>query len=118
MDNPQPPVQSPQGNGVDAKTIAILVWIGTIFFGFIPSLIVFLIRKDDEFLLDHTREALNWSITTAIAWLSGVVLSFILIGFLVFPVVLICNLIFCIMGAVKASNNQPFRAPFALRLIK
>lgn len=120
MENDQPPVPSPRPapGELDGKTIAILVWLGTIFFGFIPSLVVFLIRKDDEFLLDHTKEALNWSITTAIAWLCGVVFSFLLIGFLFFPLIILCNLIFCIMGAVKASNNQRFRVPVSLRLIK
>lgn len=120
MENSQPPVPSPRPSSgeLDGKTIAVLVWIGTIFFGFIPSLVVFLIKKDDEFLLDHTREALNWSITTAIGWACGVVLSFMLIGFLVFPLIILCNLIFCIMGAVKASNSQYFRVPISLRLLK
>ncbi|MBS1154991.1 MAG: hypothetical protein H6R07_915 [Proteobacteria bacterium] len=120
MENDQPPVPSPRPapGELDGKTIAILVWLGTIFFGFIPSLVVFLIRKDDEFLLDHTKEALNWSITTAIGWLCGVVFSFLLIGFLFFPLIILCNLVFCIMGAVKASNNQRFRVPVSLRLIK
>lgn len=116
MENPPQP--APQSGQPDAKTIAILVWIGTIFFGFIPSLLVFLIKKDDEFLLDHTREALNWSITAAIGWLCGVVFSFVLIGFLFFPLIVICNLIFSIMGAVRASNNMSYRAPICLRLLK
>jgi hypothetical protein len=116
MENtPQP---APQSGQIDARTIAILVWIGTIFFGFIPSLIVFLIKKDDEFLFDHAREALNWSITAAIGWLCGVVFSYVLIGFLFFPLIVTCNLIFSIMGAIKASNNMPYRVPVCLRLLK
>lgn len=116
MENDQIPV--PQPSQADARNIAILVWIGTIFFGFIPSLIVFLIKKDDEFLLAHTKEALNWSITTAIGWLCGVVLSFILIGFLVFPLIILLNLVFSIMGAMRASDNRLFRVPICIRLIK
>ncbi len=118
MDNPQPPVLPPQANKNDASTIAVLVWIGTIFLGLIPSLIVFLLKKDDEFLLDHTREALNWSITLLIGWFASTILAFILIGFLGFIILTICNLVFCVMGAVKASNNHVFRAPICLRLIK
>lgn len=118
MNNVQPVEPQPSSGQTDAKTIAVLVWVGTIFLGFIPSLIVFLLKKDDEFLLDHTREALNWSITTAIAWFCSVMLSFLLIGLLFFPLILICNLVFCIMGAVKASNNHRFRVPITLRLIK
>lgn len=102
----------------DAKNIALLTWIGTFFFAFIPSLIVYLIKKDDPYIQDQAKEALNWSITAAIGYAAGVVLTFILIGILVFTVVGICHLVFCIMGAVGASNGKAFRVPFAIRLIK
>ena len=101
----------------ESRNIAVLVWIGTIFFGFIPSLIVYLIKKDDAYVLDQSKEALNWSITVLIGWFIGIITTFILIGFLVFAVVVICNLVFCILGAVAASGGKPYRVPFALRLI-
>jgi len=102
----------------DSKNIAILVWIGTIFFGFIPGLIIYLFKKHDPYILDQAKEALNWSITASIGYLAGYILTFVLIGILVFPVVGICNLIFCIMGAISASDGKPFRVTFAIRLIK
>jgi len=102
----------------DSKNIALLVWIGSIFFGFIPGLIVYLIKKDDQYIQDQAKEALNWSITAAIGYVAGVILTFILIGILVFAVVGICHLVFCIMGAIGASNGKTFRVPFAIRLIK
>jgi hypothetical protein len=101
----------------ESRNIAVLVWIGTIFFGFVPSLIVYLIKKDDAYVLDQSKEALNWSITVIIGWFIGIITTFILIGFLVFAVVVICQLVFCIMGAVAASAGKPYRVPFALRLI-
>jgi uncharacterized Tic20 family protein len=101
----------------ESRNIAVLVWIGTIFFGFIPGLIVFLIKKDDPYVLDQSKEALNWSITAIIGWFIGVITTFILIGFLVFIVVGICQLVFCILGAVAASSGKPYRVPFAIRLI-
>jgi uncharacterized Tic20 family protein len=102
----------------DSKNIALLCWIGTIFFGFIPSLILYLVKKDDAYIQDQSKEALNWSITAMIGYMAGFLLAFILIGFLVLMVVGICSLVFCIMGAVGASNGKAFRVPFALRLIK
>ena len=101
----------------ESRNIAVLVWIGTIFFGFIPSLIVYLVKKDDAYVLDQSKEALNWSITVIIGWFIGLILTFVLIGVLVFIVVGICQLVFCIMGAVAASGGKPYRVPFALRLI-
>ncbi len=102
----------------DSKNLALLIWIGSIFFGFIPSLILFLVKKDDPYVLDQSKEALNWSITAAIGYVAGVILSIILIGFLVLLAVGICHLVFCIMGAIAVSNSKTFRVPFALRLIK
>ncbi len=102
----------------DSKNMALLTWIGTIFFGFIPGLILFLIKKDDAYVLDQAKEALNWSITAMIGYAAGAILTFVLIGLLVIPVVGIAHLVFCIMGAIAASNGQPFRVPFAIRLIK
>ena len=102
----------------ESKNTALLIWIGTIFFGFIPSLIIYLIKKDDAYILDQAKEALNWSITAAIGYFAGMMLMFVLVGFLVLPVVGICHLVFCIMGAMGASNGAAFKVPFALRLIK
>jgi uncharacterized protein len=102
----------------DSTNFAVLLWIGTLFLSFIPSLIVYLTKKDDAYITDQATEALNWSITTVIIYFAGIVLAFVLIGFLVFAALGICHLVFCIMGAVAASNGKPFRAPFALRLLK
>jgi len=101
----------------ESRNIAVLVWVGTIFFSFIPSLIVYLVKKDDAYVLDQSKEALNWAITATIGWIAGYMLLFLLIGFLVLPVVGLCHLVFCILGAVAASNGKPYRVPFAIRLI-
>lgn len=102
----------------DAKNTAMLIWILTLFFGFIPSLIFYLTKKDDEYVLDQSKEALNWSITSVFAYIAGVILSFILIGLLVLVVLGIAHLAFCIMGAIATSKGEPFRVPFAIRLVK
>jgi uncharacterized Tic20 family protein len=69
-------------------------------------------------VVEQAKEALNWSITVIIGVCAGIVLSFILIGVIIFPIVGIANLVFCIMGAVAASSGKPYRVPFSLRLIK
>jgi uncharacterized Tic20 family protein len=113
MDNQESDVVSQ-----DSKNLALLLWLGTIFFGFIPSLVLYLVKKDDAYLLDQSKEALNWSITAILGVIAGMILAIILIGILVIWVVAICNLIFCIMGVIAASSGKSFRVPFALRLIK
>lgn len=102
----------------DARTLAILLWAGTIFFTFIPALVLYLARKDDEFLLAHATEALNWAITVLIGYAIAWVLLIVLIGALFFPLIWLVNLVFCILGAVAASRGTPYALPFCLRLVR
>ena len=55
--------------------------------GFIVPLVVWLINKDKSdkgWLIGQAKEALNFQITIAIAWFVAILLSFLLIGFLLF----------------------------------
>ncbi|WP_148716588.1 DUF4870 domain-containing protein [Chitinolyticbacter meiyuanensis] len=116
MSEVQPVPPSQPSN--DSTTFAVLTWIGTLIFGFIPPLIVFLVKKDDALVQDQAKEALNWSITAIIGYVAGSILSIILIGFLVIIAVGIVHLVFCILGAVKSSKGEYYRLPFNIRLIK
>jgi len=102
----------------ESKNIALLIWVGTLFFGFIPGLILYLLRKDDAYIEDQSKEALNWSITVLIATFIGSILTFILVGFLMYFVIFSINIIFCLMGVLATYNGQVFRVPFAIRLLK
>jgi len=102
----------------DSTTMAVLNWVGTLIFGFIPPLILFLVKKDDAYVLDQSKEALNWSITAIIGYIACMILSFVVIGVFLMPVLAIVHLVFCILGAVKTSKGEAFRVPFALRLVK
>lgn len=102
----------------ESKNMALLIWIGTIFFGFIPGLVLYLVKKDDAYVFNQAKEALNWSITAAIGMFVGGILTAIVIGFLVLFAFWACNLVFCIMGAVACSSGKDFKVPWTLRLIK
>jgi uncharacterized Tic20 family protein len=102
----------------DSKNLALLCWIGSTVLGFIPGLAFYLVKKDDAYVQDQAKEALNWGITFMLIMIIGKILAFILVGFLVIGAAWLCHVLFCIMGAVAASDGKPFRVPFALRLIK
>ncbi|WP_088329935.1 DUF4870 domain-containing protein [Lacimicrobium sp. SS2-24] len=106
------------GISQDSKNLALLNWIGTIFFGFVPGLVLYLIKKEDAYVFDQAKESLNWSITAGLAYLVATILTFVLIGAILFPIIALCHLIFCVMGAAAAYEGKLFRVPFALRLIK
>lgn len=102
----------------DDKNLALIIWLATFFFGFIPGLIFYLVKKDSAYVQDQAKEALNWSITAIIGYIAGVILTFILIGVVVMFAVGVAHLVFCVMGAIAGAGGKPFRVPFAVRLIK
>ena len=103
------------------RTLAMLTHLSGIILGFIVPLVIWLTNKDKSdkgWLNDQAREALNFQITIAIAWVVAIVLSAVAIGFLLYPVIWIGNLILCILAGIKANEGVAYRYPFALRLIK
>ena len=82
-------------------------------------LIIWQVKKDSlPFAADQGKEALNFNITIAIAAIISGLLTLVLIGFLLLPLVGLAWLIFTIIGAMKANSGEAYRYPFALRLIK
>lgn len=102
----------------DSKNLAVLNWVGTIFLGFLPGLILYLVQKEDAYVQDQSKEALNWSITLLFGYCIAFFLSFIVIGLFLFPVLGVVHLIFCILGIVGTQKGETFRVPYAIRLIK
>lgn len=98
------------------------------FLGWVGPLIIFLVYKDrDRFIRYNAAEALNGAIAVVIA---QVVLSVVLgifgfitlgIGFAAFPLVgvpALVQLIFSIIGAVKANKGEWWNYPVNIRLVK
>ncbi len=103
----------------DDRNIMALTQAGGILFGFIPALIVYLIKKDsgNTWLITESKEALNFQITILFAYIVASVLSALLIGLFIFPLIFLFNLVFCIIAALKASSGEAYRYPLTLRLL-
>lgn len=100
------------------RNIAVLTHLGGIFFSVFPALVVWFLKKDDNpFIGSQAREALNFQITMIIAYMIAGILAWILIGFLLYPLLWLTNLILCILAATHVSKGEAYQYPFALRLI-
>lgn len=86
----------------------------------IGPLVIWLMKKDTMPQVDvHGKEALNFQITVLLALIVSFLLTFVLIGLVLLPIVGIGALVLTIMAAIKVSNGElGYRYPFALRLIK
>ncbi|WP_144392049.1 DUF4870 domain-containing protein [Pleionea sediminis] len=84
----------------------------------IGPLVMWLMKKHESAYIDfHGREALNFNITMAIASVICIVLMFVFIGIVLFPVLLIFWLIMLIIAGVKANDGIMYRYPISIRLV-
>lgn len=116
--SPTPP---PVGSSNDDKNLAMLTHLSGIIFSIIVPLIVWLIHKDRSdkaYLVAEAKEALNFQITLLIGYVICWVLTIIVIGAFLSPLLWLANVIFCIIAAVKVSSTGTYRYPFALRLVR
>lgn len=103
----------------DDRTWGIITHLSGIFTGFFGPLVIWLIKKQESsFLNEQAKEALNFQITVAIAMFVSAMLTVVIIGVFMMPVVGLAMLILSIMAAVKVSNGEGYRYPLTIRLIK
>nr|WP_246058805.1 DUF4870 domain-containing protein [Luteibacter pinisoli] len=98
----------------------MLTHLSGILFSIIMPLIVWLMHKDRSdkaYLVTEAKEALNFQITVLIGYVICWILTFLLIGAILTPLLWLANLIFCIIAAVKVSSDGSYRYPWALRLV-
>ncbi|MEX1828589.1 DUF4870 domain-containing protein [Luteibacter sp. CQ10] len=118
--SPPPYEPVPPASNTDDKNLAMLTHLSGIIFSVIVPLIVWLIHKDradKAYLVTEAKEALNFQLTVLIGYVICWILTFILIGAFLTPLLWLANLIFCIVAAVKVSSDGSYRYPFALRLV-
>ncbi|MGA1517790.1 MAG: DUF4870 domain-containing protein, partial [Phycisphaerales bacterium] len=108
----------------EERTMGLLVHL-LAFVGFafplgnvVGPLVLWLAKKDRMPYLDEQgRESVNFNITIAILSGVGVLLTAILVGFAVIPVVLLAWVVLTIVAAVKAHAGEPWRYPLCIRFI-
>ena len=100
------------------RVLAILAHILSLFAFFIGPLVIYLIADQSKpFARSHAREALNFQITVALAGFVSFILAFVGIGILLLFAIGIGFMVFTIMAAVAASNNEEYRYPINIRFI-
>lgn len=126
---PPPPPETGAGSAPLTKddttwaTIAHLAgfvgFVGVPLGNLLGPLVVWLVKRNESGFVDEAgKEAVNFQITMTIAGLIAALLIFVVIGLLLLPVLLIVDIVFMIMAAVKTSNGEQYRYPVSIRFIK
>ena len=119
----QPPAVAPPPTNDNSLAVVmqLLGFAGFVFpFGnIIAPLILWLVKRPESPLLDRTgKEVLNFQISYTIYAAVAGILCFVLIGFLILPVIFILWVVFMVVAAVKTGNGEEYNYPFTIRLLQ
>ena len=115
---PQPPQPKPEVSQ-NAKNLAMLCHLLGLITNFLGPLILWLLKKEDDAFIDSNgKEALNFQLTIMFAMIAAGILTFLCIGALLMPVIMVLDIVFSIIACVKASNGEDYRYPLCIRLVK
>lgn len=117
--NYAPPGYSGPPATPDDMTISKLMFIWALVPVSLGPTMIWILKKDAQPYVDHQgKEIINWQITVSLAYIVAAITMAIFIGFILVPAVIICHLIFNILGILKAGRGEQYRYPFALRFLK
>lgn len=125
MENQPPAIPSSSNQPTSENSLAVVMHIlgfaGLVFpFGnIIAPLVLWLVKRSSSPLLDRTgKEVLNFQITFTIYYIIAGALCFILIGFLILPILFILWVVFIVIAAIKTGNGEDYRYPMTIRLLQ
>jgi uncharacterized protein len=84
-------------------------WIGPL---------IILIAVEDEGVKKHARKAFNWQMSLMIYGIVSIMLFLILIGIPMFIGLMIMDLVFIIVAAIKASKDELWNYPLSIPFLK
>ena len=99
--------------------LAALLPVIPLFGGAIGALIIWQVKKDEfPFVDEQGKEALNFQISILIYAIVAGLLIFACIGAFLLPAVMIFDIVFVIIAAIKANDGFHYRYPLCCRFIK
>jgi uncharacterized Tic20 family protein len=88
-----------------------LAWVG-------PLIIMMGQGQRDAFVKDQATEALNFQLTILIGMIISSVLTVVLIGLALLPILWLVGIVFGFLGGQAAGKGQAYRYPFSIRMVK
>lgn len=120
---PPPPAGPPAGLTPDERTwggaahwsALVGAFVAMAFLG--PLLVLLLKGSTSPYVRRQAVESLNFQLSMLIYAAVSFVLAFVLIGFLLLPVVGVLWLVFTIIGSVKSAEGGEYRYPLTIRMV-
>lgn len=112
-------IQSPDRSlPVLCHVLALAGLSGIPFANVLAPLLFWLWKRDvDPAVDEHGKESLNFQLSMTIYTIVAAVSIFVLVGFVLLPLVLVANLVLIIMASLEASKGRFFRYPVTIRFL-
>ena len=111
--------------GIELNTFCMLMHLSQLSSGLVPGLglvlpiLMWALNKDEFPEIDeHGKVICNWIISSAIYSIISAILVFVVIGIFGLIAIVLCGLVFAIIGAVKANGGEVFNYPFCIKFFK
>ncbi len=128
-----PGYEAPAGPGYDASAgidkeqanwamaahlVSLLGFTAIPFANILGPLVVWLMKKDTMPLVDDQgREAINFQISVLIYGILCFLLSFVIVGFILAPALLVFDIVYTILAAISAQKGIAYRYPLTIRIL-
>jgi len=104
------------GTEMKSTTAAMWVNLSLLFLWPLIPIIIYFMKKDDQFVLAHLKSTTNFGITMCIASIISFILMFVLIGFVMIIAIAAVTIIFSIKGAQAASRGELYTYPLSIKI--
>lgn len=85
--------------------------------GWVVPLIMWLTKKDDDYIDQQGRVIFNWIISAFIYTIGCIILMVIVVGVFLLLTLVVCSIIFTVMGAINAKDGVIRNYPLAIRFL-
>ena len=104
--------------GMLCHLAGLTTYLGIPFGNIVAPLIIWLVKKDaDSAVMSEGRESINFNISFTIYGLLAGLACYMLIGFVLLPVVLVVHIVLIVRAVLRANKGEPVHYPFTLRII-
>ena len=117
------PVQSFDLSNMDSRNYSMIMHFSQFccfvlpVLGWVVPLIMWLTKKDDDYIDQQGRVIFNWIISAFIYTIGCIILMVIVVGVFLLMALIVCSIIFTVMGAINAKDGVIRNYPMAIRFM-
>lgn len=117
--SPRPDIQQERNWAMLCHLSAFLGAVGIPFGNILGPLGVWLWKRTEYPMVEeHGKESLNFQISMTVYMIVAGILVFVLIGIPILALLILADIMFTVIAAVKASSGESYRYPLTIRMVR